>query len=256
MKNNLLLLLLIISYFGFGQTDSVSNRYYKINWVEHNLNTRKSAIWKKSLLPIGLAVTSLSLNEITTKTKLQDQILAPLNGYSNHIDDYIQYVPLGILFSADAFKMKAEHSVWNQTKYLFFSEVITGSIVLSLKYGLKIERPDKSAFTAFPSGHTSFAFVGSQVLYNEFKNTNKLLAYSGFLFSIPTGALRVVNNRHWVPDVLMGAGIAMLVTNLVYHFEPLKNWTPKLFKKQKDVSLQFHPNFSDQYVGGNLKLNL
>lgn len=256
MKYLVILFLSFPSFFGFNQSDSSSTRYNKINWSQYNLNTAQHPIWKKSILPLCLVFSSLSLNQQTTKQNLQNKILSPFNGYTNHIDDYIQYTPIGILYSADIFKIKAEHSVWNQTKFLFISEAITGGIVLGLKYGLKIERPDGSAFTSFPSGHASQAFVTSQVLYQEFKNTNKLLAYSGYLFSISTGGLRVINNKHWVPDVLMGAGIAVLVTNLVYHFEPLKNWTPNFLKKQNNLSLQFYPSFSNYFVGANLKLNL
>ena len=252
----IILLISFTSFFGFNQSDSINTRYNKINWTKYNINSHAQPIWKRSILSLSLIFTSLALNEQTTKENLQLQILTPLNGYSNHIDDYIQYAPIGIMYTADLFKVKAEHSVWNQTKFLFISEVITGGIVLGLKYGLKIERPDGSAYTSFPSGHTSQAFVASQVLYQEFKNTNNLLAYSGYLFSIPTGGLRIINNKHWAPDVLMGAGIAILVTNLVYHFEPLKNWTPKLFRKNNEVSIHFQPNITEHFVGGCLKLNL
>ena len=248
--------LFLLSFLSFSQSDSLKKRYSKINWTTHNLNNPKQELWKSTLLPVGLSLTSLALNQKTTKLNLQNQVLKPFNGYTNRIDDYIQFAPIGIMYSADLFKFKAEHSVWNQTKLLFMSELTTGIIVLSLKYGLKYERPDKSSFTSYPSGHTSLAFVGSQVLYNEFKNTNKVLAYSGYLFSVPTGALRVINNKHWVPDVLLGAGVGILVTNLIYHFEPLKNWTPKLFTKNKDVTFHARPTISDEFVGLNLKLNL
>ncbi len=30
------------------------------------------------------------------------------------------------------------------------------------------------------------------------------------------GAMRVMNNRHWISDVMVGAGIGILSTNLAY----------------------------------------
>lgn len=252
----LYLLFISISCVSFSQNDSLSKRYDKINWLEFNLNTPKQPLWKKSITPIALGVSSLILNNKDTKQKLQLTVQKPFNGYTTNLDDYIQFAPIGIMYSADLFKIKAEHSIWNQSKYLFISNALTGLIVLGLKHATHIERPDGSSFTSYPSGHTAQAFVTSQVLYNEFKNTNKLLAYSGYLFSISTGTLRVVNNRHWVPDVLLGAGMGILITNVIYHFEPLKNWTPKFLKKKKDYSFQFNPTFNDQYVGANFKLNL
>jgi membrane-associated phospholipid phosphatase len=252
----LFLLFISIPFVNIAQNDSLSKRYEKINWLEYNLNTKKKTLWHKSITPAMLGITSLLLNNKTTKQKLQLQAQKPFNGYTTSLDDYIQFAPIGIMYGADLFKLKAEHSVWNQSKFLFMSNALTGLIVLGLKHVTHIERPDGSSFTSYPSGHTAQAFVTSQVLYNEFNNTNKLLAYSGYIFSISTGTLRVVNNRHWIPDVLLGAGIGILVTNLIYHFEPLKGWTPKFLKKQTDVSFQFNPIFNDQYVGANFKLNL
>ena len=52
----------------------------------------------------------------------------------------------------------------------------------------------------------------------------------------------MVNNRHWVSDVVAGAGIGFLVGNLIYHIEPLKNWNP--FKKSKNLT--FTPIIYDQ----------
>ena len=253
---NWITLLFLVSKIGLSQSDSLAKRYDKINWFKTDLNSEKKSMWKKSIVPSVLMISALSINTLPLKQDIQDKIRKPFNGYTTSMDDYIQYVPIGLMYGADLFKIKAEHSVWNQTKYLFFSEVITSGIVFGLKYGVGILRPDSSTYNSFPSGHTAQAFVAAQVLHNEFKNTNKVLANSGYLFSTSTGFLRIVNNRHWLPDVLMGAGIAIIVTNLVYHFEPLKNWKPKFLKSKSDLSLQFSPIFSDQMVGANLKLKL
>ena len=53
------------------------------------------------------------------------------------------------------------------------------------------------------------------------------------------------NNRHWVSDVMVGAGIGILVTELVYYFEPLKNFNP--FKKTKNITLI--PQINDENYG-------
>jgi membrane-associated phospholipid phosphatase len=240
----------------FCQEDSLTKHYSTINWTTHQLNTIKKPFWQKSITPLILITTALSINNLPLKQTIQQKIRAPFNGYSTHLDDYIQYAPIAVMYGFDLYKTKAEHHVWNQTKFLFFSEVLTGITVFGLKYGLGIQRPDSSSYTSFPSGHTAQAFVTAQVLHNEFINTNKLIAYSGYLFSSATGLLRIVNNKHWLPDVLLGAGIGVLMTNIIYHFEPLKNWTPKFIKTNKDLSLQFYPSFNNTFIGGHLTLNL
>lgn len=213
----------------------------------------KPTLFESVWAPVTLSLISIDLMRDSAKYGLQTLLRQPFNNYHTQLDDYIQYAPVVIMYSADLFKVPAKNTVWNQTKYLIISEALTSGVVQALKYSLKIQRPNNGAFNSYPSGHTSQAFVQSQVLYNEFKSTNKAIAYSGFLFSIPTGALRIVNNRHWVPDVLLGAGIAMLVTNLVYYFEPLKNWNPFNQKKRK-TELGFFPTLNENYIGGYFTL--
>ena len=213
----------------------------------------KPAFFDVAWAPIGLSLLSVDLMRDSAKYGLQTLIRQPFNGYETNLDDYIQYAPVVIMYTADLFKVPAKNTVWNQTKFLIMSELVTSGIVHLLKNTLKIQRPNNGSFTSYPSGHTSQAFVQSQVLFNEFRETNKAIAYSGFLFSIPTGALRIINNKHWLPDVLLGAGIAMLVTNTIYYFEPLKNWNP--FKKKKSkTEMGFFPTFNDDYVGGYFTL--
>ncbi|MBK9191129.1 MAG: phosphatase PAP2 family protein [Crocinitomicaceae bacterium] len=220
--------------------------------ISESKNERGS-FFEASWRPVGLSLLSVALMTDSSKFGLQTLIRQPFNGYTNHADDYLQYVPGIILYSADLFGAKSKNTVWNQTKYFAMSELFTAGIVHALKLSLKVQRPNNGAYTAYPSGHTSQAFVQSQVLYNEFKDSNKLLAYSGFLFSMPTGALRIINNKHWLPDVLLGAGIAMLVTNTVYYFEPLKNWNPWK-KKNKKTDIGFIPTWNDDYFGGYLSI--
>lgn len=207
------------------------------------------AAWR----PVGLGLLSVALMTDSSKYGLQTLIRQPFNGYTTHADDYLQYVPGVILYTADLCGAKSKNTIWNQTKYFAISELLTSGIVQALKYSLKVQRPNNGSYNSYPSGHTSQAFVQSQMVYNEFKETNKLLAYSGFLFTIPTGALRIINNRHWLPDVLLGAGIAMLVTNTVYYFEPLKNWNPWK-KKNKKADMGFFPAWNDDYFGGYLSI--
>ncbi len=261
LMKRLIFLLLIVPVGLYAQNDSLSKRYDKINWYKYDLNSPKKKVWKSLIVPTVLIGTGLAINHYPTKLDLQNKIRKPFNGFTTKAEDYLQYAPLAILWSANLLKFKAEHSIFNQKKNLIISEVITGAIVFGLKYGTHIQRPDSSNFHSFPSGHTAHAFVGAQALYHEFKNSNPVIAYSGFAFAFATGGLRIVNNKHWLPDVLVGAGISLLVTNLVYHYEPLKNWHPLHKYKKNDnhtqlMNIDFHPTFSYNYVGANLKLSL
>lgn len=176
---------------------------------------------KNQLVPIGLISGGLVIEALGFKQEMQEWFPRT----NTHVDNYIQYTPVAILYTTDLFGAKHRNNVFNQTKYLLISELTTSLITGSLKRLTHSTRPNGNPL-AFPSGHTSQAFTGATVLFQETKDYCLPLAYSGYLFSTATAALRVTNNKHWVSDVLAGAGIGILVTNLVYYFEPFKNWDP------------------------------
>lgn len=197
----------------------------------------------KTILPITLIVAGSIYNGTQSEKNVQVDVRNRVgNTYHNKADDYIQYIPFAQVYIGDIVGFEAKNHWFDQTKNMVFSSVGTGIIVHSFKLLIGKKRPDGSSNNSFPSGHTSNTFVGATALYQEFKGSTPLYAYSGFLISGTTGGLRVMNNRHWVSDVVVGAGVAILVTNLVYHFEPLKNWNP--FKNSKNVS--FYPDYNGE----------
>ena len=55
-------------------------------------------------------------------------------------------------------------------------------------------------------------------------------------FATTTGALRIMNNAHWLSDVLVGAGIGMLVSQCEFIILiPIIKWNP--FKKTDNITL-------------------
>lgn len=167
-------------------------------------------------------------------------------------DDYLQYSPMLGMYVADLVGVKSKNSVWNQTKYLAFSQLACAVVVQTLKYTVGEQRPNDGAHNSFPSGHTSVAFVGATALYHEFKETNKPVAYSGFVVATAIGALRVTNRKHWVSDVLAGAGIGILSTNIIYYLEPLKKWQP--FSKSDKIALSPYYDANSASLSFALKL--
>jgi membrane-associated phospholipid phosphatase len=193
---------------------------------------KKAFLWKEQIVPGVLIISGLAVSGKDTKEKLQDMFPRT----NTKIDNWLQWAPDAMMYTADIFTAKHKNNVFNQTKYLIFSQLSTAAIVQILKKTTHVTRPNGGSLS-FPSGHTSNAFAGATVLFQEYRDYNMAIAYSGYLFSTATGVLRVTNNRHWVPDVLVGAGIGMLVTNLIYYFEPLKNWDPFRLSKKDKVAL-------------------
>ena len=122
------------------------------------------------------------------------------------------------MYIADIAGVKSKNHWFDQTKHLLISNIITSVITHSIKQLTKKIRPNGSNYS-FPSGHSSFSFTNATVLFNEFNHSSPLIAYSGYAFSTTTGIFRMINNKHWLSDVLVGAGLGILVTNLVYYFQ-------------------------------------
>ena len=215
----LLTLFFILDFNGFAQNDTI--RIYPVSG---------NSFLKKQAVPLGLMATGALLNTGTIKYDIQDKI----PDTENRIDDYLQYIPMAQMYLYDFMGLKHQNSVFDQTKYLLIAQLTSGIIVHTIKPLSKVRRP-KGAEKSFPSGHTALTFVGATVLFYEFRESSPWLAYSGFIFASATGWLRMTNNYHWLPDVLVGAGIGIFSATLVYHFEPLKNWQP--FKKNKNLSV-------------------
>jgi len=223
MRHQLFLIFIVFfSLTSIGQKDSLSS-------------LKKYRPYITPTLLIGTGVFINSTNSKWNKKNLQQKILNEYPNVSTHLDDFLPFIPVGQMYLGRALGLKSKNNYFNQTKNLFFSQLFTSIITHTIKRTTKITRPDGTSFS-FPSGHTSMAFSSASTLFYEYKNDHPIYASSGFLFASATGGLRVLNNRHWVSDVLVGAGIAILTTHLVYHFEPLKKWNP--FKKKKDKSNQ------------------
>jgi hypothetical protein len=235
-----LFLIIILFHFGaIAQKDSLNVR---------NIKPQKSFL-KQSIVPFSLITTGLIINYShgsIGKENLQKNIQNSFPDFKTNVDDFLLFVPALTMYTADLFKVKSKNDAFTQTKYLVIAGLTNNLITVGLKNITKEERPDGSDNDSFPSGHTSNAFVMATVLHHEFIDSNAWLAYSGYLFAATTGVFRVLNNKHWVGDVLVGAGIGILVTDLVYRFEPLKNWNPFKNKKTKVI---MSPTYSDNKFG-------
>jgi membrane-associated phospholipid phosphatase len=204
-------------------------------------------IFKQSILPVSLIAGSILISHSRFEKSFQrDARNLVGNNFSTNADDYLKYVTVVELYAADAFRIKAKNHWFDQTKNLTIATVITTAITSILKNNINKTRPNgRSDRQSFPSGHTSFAFTNATVLYEEFEQTSPLLAYSGFVVAGTTGGLRIANNAHWLGDVMVSAGIGILVTKVIYYFDPIVKWNP--FKKTKNVTLV--PQFDDKYYG-------
>lgn len=165
------------------------------------------------------------------------------------IDDITQYVPAASVYLLNLSGIKGKHNFKDRTIILGMASLFTAASVNAIKYTAKVERPDKSAFNSFPSGHTAVAFMGAEFLWQEYKDVSIWYGIGGYTVAAATGALRMYNNKHWIGDVAFGAGIGILSTKLAYILYP--KIQSKLSKKRKSFksNLVLYPYYNGQQGG-------
>lgn len=153
------------------------------------------------------------------------------------IDDISRYVPAVSVYALNAFGEKGKNNMKDRSVILATSTIITVATVFGLKSITNVERPDGTSNDSFPSGHTAIAFAGAEFLYQEYKDKSVWYGVAGYAIAAGTGIFRMYNNRHWLTDVAVGAGIGILATKTAYWMNPYI--TRKLFGEKQTKSTSF-----------------
>ena len=140
--------------------------------------------------------------------------------FRTRIDDYLVFVPSALPFALEVAGVKGRHDMKDKIALYTISMTMNMAVINALKYSVKTLRPDGSARNSFPSGHTAFAFGGAQFLHKEYGYKSPWYSIAGYATATTTGGLRVLNNRHWFSDVVVGASLAMLCTEITYRIYP------------------------------------
>lgn len=176
----------------------------------------------KQGLSVGIPMIALSLpyNLVNGDLRSIRHRYAP--HFRNHYDDYLQFVPLAGQLTLKGFGFEGRSRSWGEmlTANVLGTSIMMGSVSLA-KTLSKIERPDGSARNSFPSGHTAMAFASATLLHLEYGERYPLISALGYLSATSVGVGRVLNNRHWVGDVVMGMNVGILSAELGYWFSGL-----------------------------------
>jgi membrane-associated phospholipid phosphatase len=165
---------------------------------------------------IGLGVYGTTNNSFINHDEIREERTEHFSSFTNKADNYLQFTAVPAVFVMDAFGLKAKNNWQQQALLLGKSQLIMVSIVFPLKKYTHILRPDSSDFNSFPSGHTAQAFLAATFFHKEYGRKYPWASAGMFTLATGIGALRILNNRHWISDVLAGAGIGILSVELSY----------------------------------------
>lgn len=206
-------------------------------------------------VPAGLitygfvALKSDMLQSVNHNTKTE--IRRDYPEFKTKVDNYLKSAPMVAVYALNLAGIHGKHNFRDRTLILGISALLMTSSVGVLKNSTHILRPDGSTYNSFPSGHTATAFMGAEFMRQEYKDVSPWYGVAGYAVATTTGICRLYNNRHWVSDVVTGAGIGILSTKAAYWAYPR---IQKLFKPKTTMTTMVMPTYSAEWKTVGLSL--
>ena len=94
------------------------------------------------------------------------------------------------------------------------AQLLTEMLVEPLKFATQRERPDGSNRLSFPSGHAAITFATATVIERHLGWRKSVLGYA---IASYVAASRLHDNRHYLSDVIFGAGVGAIAGRTVVH---------------------------------------
>ena len=207
------------------------------------LDYNKHRLHHATCVALPVAISGLARSPMDTW--VAKRVQTGMSNFGTKVDDYLQYAPFaaqgimalcgvdgssgGLLevFTADALAVS-----------------MMAATVYGFKYTVKRTRPNGEDDVSFPSGHTAKAFLGATLLAHEYGHLSPWIPIAGYSVATATGVLRVLNNCHYVSDVLVGAAIGILTAELGYW---AKDAIFKRYTLHRTKRMQMHHNILRYY---------
>lgn len=175
------------------------------------------------------------------------------------LDNYTQIAPAAVMVGMKAAGVESRSSWGRMLLSDAFSVALMAGTVQGLKNTTNVMRPDGSDNHSFPSGHTATAFMTATMLNKEYGYKSPWIGVGAYSVATATGLMRMANNKHWLSDVLVGAGIGIMATEFGY-------WLADLIYKDKGLNIKNRDVADDEfdvrrnsflglYMGFNLPLS-
>ncbi|MGB6037280.1 MAG: phosphatase PAP2 family protein, partial [Cryomorphaceae bacterium] len=206
----------------------------------------KKEAFKKSLIaPAALFVAggiAFTDNGFWSDDAWEDARNESFSDFSTKVDDYLIFAPIAAVYGLELAGVKGKNSLRDRTAILLKAELMGFALVAPLKAVTNIQRPNGENNESFPSGHTAQGFIAATFLHREYGHLSPWYSIGGYAVATSVGALRILNNKHHLSDVLFGAGIGILVTNIAYLTHGYK-------RTKKINGLTVLPTYSEGNIG-------
>jgi membrane-associated phospholipid phosphatase len=172
-------------------------------------------------------------------------------------DDYLMLLPAAAVYGLNWAGVKGKNNFIDRSVIYLSSLSLALATTTLIKNITDIERPDESDFKSMPSNHAAIVFASATFLFEEYREESIWYGIAGYTVATATGVLRILNNKHWMSDVLVGAGLGILATECVYWVYPLiKDCVSKRPGKKNKNKLSMIPYLSPNHYGLFLKYSI
>jgi hypothetical protein len=185
----------------------------------HLTQVKKEFQVRQLYIPLALISSGILLNgngEESLKMEIKEERNEHLLSFKTRLDNYLQFSPIAIAYALDAAGIRSKTDLLNRSVILLKGEAFMLAATYAGKTLSHQLRPDGSSFSSFPSGHTAQAFAAATFLSEEYKHRFKWMPYAAYTLASAVGGMRIANNKHYISDVLAGAGLGFLSMKLSY----------------------------------------
>lgn len=168
--------------------------------------------WQQTILPaslIGLGAVALAPSFIKNGSHYVTNSVIDIRGNNKRLvfDDYVQYLPVASSLILGCVGVEARHSFRDRAFIIATSYATLAILTRIPKFCIDEKRPESAGHNSFPSGHTATAFMGAELVRIEYGGWYGTGAY---IIATGIGFMRMYNGRHWLHDVVAGAGVGIL----------------------------------------------
>ena len=172
----------------------------------------------------------------TIDTDIFDLRHSIMPGFDYMYDDITQYLPAGLVLGLKAAGYEGRTKWGGMLVSDAMSVGIMAATVKGIKYAVDRTRP-YGGHHSFPSGHTATSFMTATMLHKEYGWRSPWFSIGGYTVAALTGVSRIMNNAHWLTDVMAGAAVGIGSVHLGYYLTDL------IFKDKHLSDEYFKPVF-------------
>jgi membrane-associated phospholipid phosphatase len=218
------------------------------NWLQHQVNKishkERDIPWLTGDFNLYGGLASAVVIGVTANVASNDISYGGLGGgigvksdTVNLGDDFYQLLPMaGYVTSLLA-------KDYRGFAYMGIHNVVSSSIIASLKEGVGQRRPGDQSDKSFPSGHTNTAFLGAAFMQQRYGPRWGIPSY---ISAIAVAYTRVYGNKHYVNDTIAGASIAMMSAWAIvppYEAERRRHWEDQ--ERERPFSYEWEMTLND-----------